>query len=317
MFGETGAKATGSGSGSGFIGTFLKTLAFVMLCGIVGPIFLVMYFVLDGEPFIEWMLWTGLGITILNVVIAYFIARGSARFKAKMSRMQLTGHMALADITSLSQTNVQINDQPVMKLGLSIHGEGVPSFDVEIRKTVPIFAQAMLHRRVLAVLVDPNTREFEIDWQATGMITGSVPAKFTSSEDGRTYDLTGQPEPLIRILEVLRKYGVGNSGTIDLRSNPQARAEVMAIVRQYGGATQPPVSPYGGGPQFGGQQFGTPQFGGPAAPTGSPSMPASLIKPGPTKSLTERLSELDALFSAGRIDAAEYQRARQRVLGEV
>lgn len=307
MFGETGAKATGKSGGSGFIGSFVKSLAFVMVCGIVGPIFLVMYFVID-EPFIEWMFWTGLGVTILNVVIAFFIARASARFKAKMARMQVSGHMALADITSLAQTNVEINDQPVMKLGLRIHGDDVGTFDVEIRKTVPIVAQAMLHRRVLAVLVDPATKEFEIDWQATGMVTGSVPAQFTSTEDGRTYDLTGQPEPLIRILEVLRKYGVANSGTIDLRANPHARAEVMGIVRRYSGGAPGPVSPYGA--QFGTQQYGTP------APAGSPSGAASLIKPGTPKSLTDRLNELDALFSSGRIDAAEYQQARQRVLGE-
>ncbi|MFW0788860.1 SHOCT domain-containing protein [Gordonia sp. CPCC 205333] len=294
MFGEAGAKSTG---GSGFLGAFLKSLAFIMVCGIVGPIFLVMYFVID-EPGIGWMLWTGLGVTILNVVIAFFVARGSANFTAKMTRMQATGHMALADITSLRQTNMQINDQPVMQLGLRIHGDGIPTFDVDIRKTVPIVAQAMLHRRVLAVLVDPATREFEIDWQATGMITGSVPAQFTSSEDGRTYDLTGQPEPLIKILEVLRKYGVGNSGTIDLRGNPLARAEVMAIVRQYGAGAQSATSPYGGAGQAG------------VAPT-------SLTKPTPHRSLTERLAELDNLYSAGRIDAAEYQQARQRVLGDL
>ncbi|GAB19521.1 hypothetical protein GOEFS_091_00130 [Gordonia effusa NBRC 100432] len=295
MFGEAGAKSTG---GSGFLGSFLKSLAFIMVCGIVGPIFLVMYFVID-EPGIEWMLWTGIGVTILNVVIAFFVARGSTKMKAKLARMQASGHMALADITSLRQTNVQINDQPVMQLGLRIHGDGVPTFDVDIRKTVPIVAQAMLHRRVLAVLVDPATREFEIDWQATGMITGSVPAQFTSSEDGRTYDLTGQSEPLIRILEVLRKHGVGNSGTIDLRSNPMARAEVMAIVRQYGSGAQPPTSPHGGTGQFAG------------------SAPTSLAKPVPQRSLTERLAELDALYSAGRIDSTEYQQARQRVLSDL
>lgn len=293
MFGEAGPT---SSSGSGFVGSFLKTLAFVMVCGIVGPIFVVMYYVID-EPGLEWMFWTGLGVTILNVVIAFVIARVSARFTAKMARMQVSGHMALADVTALRQTNMEINDQPVMQLGLRIHGAEVPTFDVDVRKTVPIVAQAMLHRRVLAVLVDPSTREFEIDWQATGMVTGSVPAKFTSSEDGRTYDLTGQPEPLIAILEVLRKHGIAGSGTIDLRSNPRARAEVMDIVRRYATSAPADVSPYG-------------------TSNGTSGGRTSLQKP-PQRSLTERLAELDALFSAGRINAAEYQQARQRVLGEV
>lgn len=110
MFGEAGPTSTG------FLGSFLKTLAFVMLCGIVGPLFLILYFVIDEDD-IGWMFWTGLGITVLDVMIAFGIARSSARLQAKLARMQMSGHMALADITSLQQTTVEINDQPVMKSG--------------------------------------------------------------------------------------------------------------------------------------------------------------------------------------------------------
>lgn len=297
MFGETGAKTPGTSSG--FLWTFIKTLAFVMLCGIVGPIFWVMYYVIGDVDGTKWMLWSGMGITILNVVIAFFIARGATRMKAKVARMQLTGHMAIADITSLAQTNMQINDQPVMKLGLRIRGDGVPSFETEIRKTVPIVAQAMLHRRVLAVLVDPATKEFEIDWQATAMLTGSVPSQFTSTEDGRTYDLTGQPEPLIKILEVLRRHGIGTDSVVDLRSNPSARQEVMTIVRQYGYS-----------PQASGQPVGGVNVAPSAGPSAAPTAPGA-----PSQSLSERLAELDALQASGQITGVEYQQARQRLLG--
>lgn len=261
----------------GFVGTFLRTLAFVMLCGIVGPIFLVLYFVI-GDRSLQWMFWTGAAITVLNVLIAFAIAYGADNRREKIARMMATGRMALADLTSVEQTTVEINGQPLVKLGLRIHGDGVPTFDAQIRKTVPIVAQGLLHRRVLAVLVDPATREFEIDWQASALVAGSVPAQFSSAEDGRTYDLSGQPGPLIAILEVLRRHGIATDGTVDLRNgDPYLRQEVMGIVRQYG--RQP----------------------GAAATDG--------------RSLTERLDELDALRAAGRISEPEYGEARRRLLG--
>ena len=45
---------------------FAKTLAFMLVCGIVGPIFLVIYFASGENDLIGWMLWTGLGVTLLD-----------------------------------------------------------------------------------------------------------------------------------------------------------------------------------------------------------------------------------------------------------
>ncbi|AZG48288.1 hypothetical protein D7316_04905 [Gordonia insulae] len=281
MFGEAGTGPRVPGT----VTSFLKIFGFVMLCGIVGPIFLVAYFLID-EPGTEWMLWTGLGVTLLDVAIALFVARLSIGGQQRSARLRTTGRMAVAEIRGVEQTNVQINDQPLMKLDLHIHGEGVAPFDTQKRTVVPIFQQPMLHRRTLAVLVDPTTNEYEIDWQGTALLTGSVPAQFTSGEDGRTYDLTGQTEPLIKILEILRQYDVSASGSIDLRSNPHARQAVMDVVRTYvdGGAV------------------------GPGREEGAPS---------PARTSGERLAELEGLRLRGAINDQEYAAARQRILDSI
>ena len=38
---------------------YLRVQAFVFLCGIVGPIFLVVYFAAQPEPTLKWMYWAG------------------------------------------------------------------------------------------------------------------------------------------------------------------------------------------------------------------------------------------------------------------
>jgi hypothetical protein len=49
---------------------YLRVQAFVFLCGIVGPIFLVVYFAAQPEPTLKWMYWAGLFITAIDVLIA-------------------------------------------------------------------------------------------------------------------------------------------------------------------------------------------------------------------------------------------------------
>ncbi|MET9202961.1 SHOCT domain-containing protein [Gordonia sp. NPDC003585] len=275
MFGESGSGPRTPRS----VWTFLSTFGFVMLCGIVGPIFLVAYFLID-EPGIEWMLWTGLGITILDVALGIGLGLMSSSGNQRSSRLRATGRAAIADITSIQQTNVEINDQPLMKLGLHIHGDDIVSFDVEKRTVVPVYQQALLHGRRLAVLVDPATNEFEIDWQGTALLSGSVPAQFTSAEDGRTYDITGQFEPLSKILAILQQHGISTAGSIDLRSNPAARDEVMSVVQSYMG---------------GGDEKKLPR----------------------ERSIGERLADLEDLKVRGAITDAEYAEARGRILGSI
>ncbi|MFT4393972.1 SHOCT domain-containing protein [Gordonia lacunae] len=295
MFGESGTGPRVPAHVWSALGTF----AFVMLCGIVGPIFLVAYFVIDA-PDTEWMLWTGIGVTILDVLLGVGIAWFNYRGGAKLERLRAAGVMGVAEITSIGQTGVEINDQPMMKLGLRIRADGLAPFEVSTRKVVPYYQQPLLSARRLAVMVDPETQDFEIDWQATALLAGSVPARFSSEEDGRTYDLTGQAEPLGQILQILGRHGVAGSGVIDLRSNPQARAEVMDVVRGWAGVRADAASPSGADAPFPGKSG-----------EGPGRMPDNGRSP------AERLAALDDLRRTGAITEAEYARARQRIVDDL
>ncbi|OPX12137.1 hypothetical protein [Mycobacterium sp. AT1] len=59
--------------------TYVKIQAFVFLCGIVGPIFLIVYFSIQPEQDTRWLYWTGLFITAADVLIALAITDSSAR----------------------------------------------------------------------------------------------------------------------------------------------------------------------------------------------------------------------------------------------
>jgi hypothetical protein len=58
---------------------YLRVQAFVFLCGIVGPIFLTVYFAAQPEPGLKWMYWAGLLITVGDVLIALVITDGAQR----------------------------------------------------------------------------------------------------------------------------------------------------------------------------------------------------------------------------------------------
>lgn len=58
---------------------YLKIQAFVFLCGIVGPIFLIVYFSIQPEQDSKWLYWTGLFITAADVLTALAITDSSAR----------------------------------------------------------------------------------------------------------------------------------------------------------------------------------------------------------------------------------------------
>ncbi|WP_238553949.1 SHOCT domain-containing protein [Gordonia sp. KTR9] len=295
MFGESGTGPRVPAHVWSAVGTF----AFVMLCGIVGPIFLVAYFVIDA-PDTEWMLWTGIGVTVLDVLLGVGIAWFNYRGGAKLERLRAAGVFGIAEITSIGQTGVEINDQPMMKLGLRIRADGLVPFEVSTRKVVPYYQQPLLSARRLAVMVDPDTQDFEIDWQATALLAGTVPARFTSEEDGRTYDLTGQAEPLSEILQILGRHGVAGSGVIDLRSNPAARAEVMDVVRGWAGVRTDSATP---------SRTDSPFFAKPGAGVGGVADAG--------RSPAERLASLDELRRAGTITEEEYARARQRIVDDL
>lgn len=171
-----------------------KTLPFMLVCGIVGPIFLVIYFLSGGSDLIGWMLWMGLGITLLDVGLAVGIAAGRTRSQARTYRLRQTGRRGVADILELQQTGVQINDEPLIGLKVRIHGADIAPFEDEKKCVVSFFRMPLLSAGQLPVLVDPETREWEFDWDSArpGVVplgTGAAPALDTRPVDQRLAEL--------------------------------------------------------------------------------------------------------------------------------
>jgi hypothetical protein len=49
---------------------YARIQAFVFVCGIVGPIFLIGFFASQPDPELKWMYWAGLFVTAADVLIA-------------------------------------------------------------------------------------------------------------------------------------------------------------------------------------------------------------------------------------------------------
>lgn len=278
---------------------YLKAQMIVLICGgILGPIWIIWDFAetqmlsstfgpdvasTAGSSF-SWMFWAGLLITVADVLVALWLANRGAKSSAKSAALHQTGMLTTAQIIGLGETGMRINDRPVVNVDLHIAG---PGFDFNDRKrvTVDISKQSIVTRGKLVVLVDPNTHDYEIEWQASGLIVGALPAQFTSIEDNKTYDLTGQAGPLMEILQIYKANNLPFGGTIDLRSYPGVRQQVMAVVRR--AAEQPAPA----------------AAGGVAAPL--------------QQSVAQRLEELEKLHASGAISETEYAAARQKVIADL
>jgi hypothetical protein len=282
---------------------YLKAQLIVLVCGgVVGPIFLITYFVLPGlmgdqfssvdssigttiQQSTAWLLWVGAFITVVDVFVALWLANRGAQSSAKMAALQQTGVLATAQIQGMAETGMRINDHPVVNLDLRITGPGVDFTDRK-RVTVDFTKQAIVTARKLVVLVDPTTREYEIDWQASALVAGVVPMQITSSEDHKTYDLTGQAGPLMEILQIYKASNLPISGTVDIRNYPAVRQQIMAVVRRAAEAQPVPAA---------------------AGSTGAPA----------AQSTSQRLEELEKLHASGAISEAEYAAARQKIIADL
>ena len=269
---------------------YLKVQAFVLLCGIVGPIFLVIYVVSGRDPMMSWMLWGGLLITAVDILIALGITSFGARAAAKTQELEASGVLALAQVVGIHETNTRINEQPLVKLDLRVSGPGITPFATQDKVVASMGRQPMIMSRRLVVLVDPVTNDYQIDWERSALISGLMPATFWVSDDNRTYDLAGQVEPLMEIMQVLKANGIGIDSMVDLRSNPAARQQVQAIVRRAAAQQTPPPVP--------------------VTPAVQPMAPAE-----PTTA--QRLQELETLRATGTISEAEYTAKRQQIIAEL
>jgi hypothetical protein len=282
---------------------YVRVQAFVLLCGIVGPIFLGIYFASGAQPFLKWMFWTGLLVTALDVLIAIGITSVGTRSAAKSAALEQSGVLALAQVVGLHETGTRINEQPLIKIDLQISGPGLTPFASQDRVIASVTRMPMITSRKLVALVDPTTNEYQIDWERSALVSGMMPATFTIAEDNKTYDLTGQTTALMEILQVLKANGIGLNNMIDLRSNPAAREQVQAVVRR-AAAQQPQAqqAPAAAAP--------TPQPA--AAPVGGAPVVAA-----PEPSTAQRLQELETLRATGAISEQEYTAKRQQILSEL
>jgi hypothetical protein len=282
---------------------YIRAQIIVLVCGgLVGPIFLITYFVLPGmfgsfgtdtsslvQQNTSWMLWAGLLITVADVLVAIWLANRGAQSSAKSAALHQTGVLTTAQITGLGETGMRINERPVVNLDLHISGPGF-EFDDRKRVTVDITKQAIVTARKLVVLVDPNTRDYEIDWQASALICGVVPAQFQSTEDNRTYDLSGQAGPLMEIMQIYKANNLPFGGTVDIRNYPGVRQQVMDVVRRAAAQQQPAAAGVGA-----------------AAAGGTP----------PQASVAQRLQELEALHKSGALSAEEYASKRAQIIADI
>jgi hypothetical protein len=274
---------------------YVRIQAFVLLCGIVGPIFLVIYFASGAQPIMKWMFWVGLLITALDVLIALAITSFGARSAAKTQALEQSGVLALAQVVGIQETNTRINDRPLVNLDLRITGPGLAPFASQDRVIASMDRLPMITNRQLVALVDPTTNEYQIDWERSRLVGGLMPATFTIAEDNRTYDLTGQAGPLMEILQVLKANNISLNNMIDLRSNPAARQQVQSIVRRAAAQQAPPA----------------PAQGTPPPPASTP-MPSA-----PEPTTAQRLQELETLRATGAISDDEYTAKRQQILADL
>jgi Short C-terminal domain len=272
---------------------YLKAQLLVLLCGgLVGPIFLIVYFTLGFGDLLQWMLYVGLLITVADVLIAVALANYGAKSSASNTALEQTGVLALAQITGLTETGTWINNQQVVKVHLHISGPGFMPFDSEDRVIASVTRLGNLNARKVVVVVDPTTQKYRIDWERSALVNGLMPAQFTLTEDNRTYDLSGQAGPLMEILQILKANNVPLNQAGDIRSNPALRQQIQAVVRRVAEQQAP---------------AGTPA---PAA------APAPVVTP-PQPSIAQRLQELETLRASGALTDQEYNSRRAQIISEI
>lgn len=272
---------------------YVRIQAFVLLCGIVGPIFLVIYFVAGGDPMMKWMFWAGLLITAIDILIALGITAAGAKSAAQNEKLEQVGVLALAQVTGIHETGTRINEQPLVKLDLQISGPGIAPFATQDRVLASVSRLPMITNRKLVAMVDPTTNEYRIDWERSSLVSGLMPATFTIAEENKTYDLTGQSGPLMEILQILKSHGIAINNMVDLRANPAAREQVQAVVRRAAAQQAPAPAPSA------------------AAPAAAPFMAP------PAPSTAQRLQELETLRATGAVSEEEYAAKRQQIIADL
>lgn len=211
---------------------YLRHQATVLMYGMIGPFFLILYFASDRDAFMQSFLWSGLVVTAICVVTAVVMTVKEEKSAAQKADLEQNGVVAMAKVLHIHVTGTSIKDQPLVKLDLQISGPGIQTFTSQDKVISSMERFSMITGRKLVVLVEPTTNKYQIDWERSALINGHTPAIFTFADEDGTYDLSGKVGPLMEILRILKTNGIRLNDTVDWPSYPAARQQIRAIVRR-------------------------------------------------------------------------------------
>ena len=160
----------------------VPALLFTLLCGVVGPIFLVMGLTVDGsEPGTGWLLPVGVVVTVIDVVLGVVIGLGRHGSRVRHYRLCRNGRPATGRVLSFEQTSMRVGEQPVVRLRMRIEGHDVTPYEVQASLAIPEVRIPLLYGGELPLLLDTETDEWEIDWAAAPVAApGGGPAGSTA-----------------------------------------------------------------------------------------------------------------------------------------
>lgn len=107
---------------SSTFGIYVRSILVSLVCGMAGPIFLVVWFLNRDEPEFhdaEWMLWVGIGATAFAFAIGIVFARAQVGFRKRMVEMNAGGVPKSARIVINDMTNAtQPGDHSQSRTGM-------------------------------------------------------------------------------------------------------------------------------------------------------------------------------------------------------
>ncbi|HUH70645.1 MAG TPA: SHOCT domain-containing protein [Mycobacterium sp.] len=128
---------------------YLKAQLVVLLCGgLVGPIFLVVYFTLGLGSLVQWMFYVGLLITVADVLIALALANYAAKSSAKNAALEQSGvpaQFTLAEDNKPYDLSGQAG--PLMEILQILKANNVP-----LNRMVDIRSNPVLRQEIEAVV---------------------------------------------------------------------------------------------------------------------------------------------------------------------
>ena len=144
-----------------------------------------------------------LGITGLVLI---WIGLRARRAAAEADRITATGLAGTATVTGLTQTGMQLNDQPQVKIDLLVSIPGRAPYAASRKEFVPLILLGRLGSGVpLPVKVDPtDPQDVIIDWEAGALPAVVMPAGGATGVPGTT----GETETLAQVQAALTESGL-------------------------------------------------------------------------------------------------------------